>query len=72
MLERGLLDPRKLHGTDRKRSRDEMDLFGRCRVFARFLSPEQHGDLVNSLTEEQRLRKRIQLLQVGPTALKAP
>lgn len=65
VLERGLLDPRKLNGTDQRRSKDEAELFARCRVFARLLAPEQHSELVAALTEEQRLRKRIQLLQVG-------
>ncbi|CAI7853814.1 unnamed protein product [Closterium sp. NIES-54] len=51
-------------GGERRRSKEEREMFLRCRVFARFLSSEEHEGLVQSLTQAQRLRDRVAVLQV--------
>ncbi|CAI7849787.1 unnamed protein product [Closterium sp. NIES-54] len=51
-------------GGERRRSKEEREMFLRCRVFARFLSAEEHEGLVQSLTQAQRLRDRVAVLQV--------
>ncbi|CAI5502921.1 unnamed protein product, partial [Closterium sp. Naga37s-1] len=48
---------------ERRRSKEEREMFLRCRVFARFLSAEEHEGLVQSLTQAQRLRDRVAVLQ---------
>ncbi|CAI5984036.1 unnamed protein product [Closterium sp. NIES-65] len=50
-------------GGERRRSKEEREMFLRCRVFARFLSAEEHEGLVQSLTQAQRLRDRVAVLQ---------
>ncbi|CAI5940806.1 unnamed protein product [Closterium sp. NIES-65] len=56
-------------GGERRRSKEEREMFLRCRVFARFLSAEEHEGLeheglVQSLMQAQRLRDRVVVLQV--------
>ncbi|CAI5981516.1 unnamed protein product [Closterium sp. NIES-64] len=56
-------------GGERRRSKEEREMFLRCRVFARFLSAEEHEGLVQSLTQAQRLRDRVAVLQVRAACL---
>ncbi|CAI5484223.1 unnamed protein product [Closterium sp. Yama58-4] len=50
-------------GGERRRSKEEREMFLRCRVFARFLSAEEHEGLVQSLTQAEKLRDRVAVLQ---------
>ena len=63
ILERGLLNVKKQQALEKKRSREENDLRGRMRVFARFQSPEEHEALVQGLLREQSLRGRMRELK---------
>uniref|UniRef100_A0A7S2H024 Transcriptional adapter n=1 Tax=Octactis speculum TaxID=3111310 RepID=A0A7S2H024_9STRA len=63
VTERGLLDYKKQQNCDRRRPKDERDLIGRMRLFARFHSAEEHENFLQGLLTAKRLRKRIQQLQ---------
>lgn len=58
ILERGLL-----HKKEKKRTKEEMEIVNTMKVFARFHSQEAHEAFVQGLINEQKLRKRIELLQ---------
>ena len=58
ILERGLLERK-----EKKRSKEEREVYNNMRVFARFHSAEEHEAFIQGLLNEQRLRKRIEQLQ---------
>lgn len=64
ILERGLLNVKRQQALDRKRSKEERELYNRCRVFMRYHSMEEHEALVNGLIAERKLCQRIEELQV--------
>jgi transcriptional adapter 2-alpha len=59
ILERGLLFPK-----EKKRSREEKEAHNALKVFSRFHSAEEHDQFVKGLVNEQRIRRRIEQLQV--------
>jgi len=59
VLERGLLEHKRLQAVERRRPKEERELYDSLRPFARFASPAEHEDLVRGLILENRLRKRI-------------
>jgi len=59
IVSRGLL-----YKKDRKRTREEKEVYNNMRVFARFHSEEEHEALVQGLLNERRLRQRIEQLQI--------
>ncbi|KAJ1635715.1 hypothetical protein T492DRAFT_964313 [Pavlovales sp. CCMP2436] len=63
VLERGLLDFRKLQAADRRRGREERELWAALRPFARLHTAAEHALFVRSLLSELRLRRRIAQLQ---------
>eukprot|EP00854_Cymbomonas_tetramitiformis_P000618 gene618-1044_t len=63
ILERGLLNVKRLQAQERKRSKEERDLYNRFAVFARFQSQAEHEALLEGLVAEQRLRMRIEELK---------
>lgn len=63
VIERGLLDYKRLLSMERKRPREEREVYEAFRPFARFNTPAEHEDLVRGIILEQRLRKRIAQLQ---------
>lgn len=63
IIERGLLDYKRLLAIERRRPRDEREVYDAFRPFARFSTPQEHEDLVRGIILEQRLRKRIAQLQ---------
>ena len=63
IIERGLLDYKRLLAIERRRPRDEREVYDAFRPFARFSTPQEHEDLVRGVILEQRLRKRIAQLQ---------
>jgi len=64
ILERGLLNVKRQQALDRKSSKEEKELYNRCRVFMRYHTMEEHEALVNGLIAERKLRQRIEELQV--------
>ena len=65
VLERGLLDYKKHQAIERRRPKEERDLYNRLKCFARFHTPEEHEEFVQGLIKEMRLRQRIEKLQVS-------
>ncbi|GAQ80026.1 histone acetyltransferase complex component [Klebsormidium nitens] len=63
ILERGLLNLKKQQALDRKRTREERELYNRARVFARFTTQEEIDELVSGLLAERRIRDRIDELK---------
>jgi transcriptional adapter 2-alpha len=59
IVDRGLLFPR-----EKKRTKEERDVFNSVKVFARFHSADEHEAFVKGLVNEQRLRRRIEQLQM--------
>merc|ERR1711865_1201710 len=59
ILERGLLDFKRLQAFERKRSKEEREITQQMRPLARFHSQEHHEQFVNGLIEEMRIRKKI-------------
>ncbi|XP_042373362.1 transcriptional adapter ADA2-like [Zingiber officinale] len=60
ILERNLLYPNQL---EKEISNEDKDIYNSFKVFMRFLSQEEHEDLVKSVIEERKIRRRIQELQ---------
>lgn len=60
ILERDLLYSRPL---DKMLSKEEKELYQRCRVFMRYHSQEEHNALLDGLNLQRRLRQRIEELQ---------
>ncbi|KAJ8478125.1 hypothetical protein OPV22_021852 [Ensete ventricosum] len=60
ILERNLLYPNPL---EKELSSEDRELYNRFKVFMRFLSQEEHENLVKSVMEERKIRRRIQELQ---------
>ena len=58
ILERGLLERK-----EKKRGKEEREIWNNMRVFARFHSAEEHEQFVQGLVNEARLRRRIERLQ---------
>ncbi|KAJ4980768.1 hypothetical protein NE237_031605 [Protea cynaroides] len=65
ILERNLLYPNPL---EKELSPEERDIYQRYKVFMRFLSKEEHEELIRTIIEEHRIRKRIQDLQEARAA----
>ena len=63
VLERGLLDYKKHQAVERRRQKDEREIYNRLKCFARFHSPEEHEQFVQGIIKEMRLRQRIAKLQ---------
>lgn len=61
--ERGMLEYRKNQAAERKRPREERDLYNKSKVFARMQTAEDYEIFVGGLINEMRLRKRIAELQ---------
>lgn len=64
ILERGLLNVKRQQALDKKRSKEERELYQRSRVFMRYHSMEEHEALLMGLNTERKLRQRIEELQV--------
>jgi transcriptional adapter 2-alpha len=54
IIERGLLDYKRLLSAERRRPREEREIYDAFRPFARFLSPKEHEDLVRGIILEHR------------------
>jgi len=60
ILERDLLEYKKM---ERKRNKEDKDIYDKTRVFARTISKHEFEEFLNGLLEERRLRKRIKELK---------
>ncbi|KAI9142364.1 hypothetical protein BKA69DRAFT_1027557, partial [Paraphysoderma sedebokerense] len=63
IFERGLLEYKKIQAMDKKRTKDERELYNRMRVFARMQTAEDFETLMDGLVNEIRLREKITQLQ---------
>ncbi len=54
VIERGLLDYKRLLAVERRRPKEEREIYDAFRPFARFLSPKEHEDLVRGVILEHR------------------
>ena len=57
ILERGLLDYKKQQAIDRRRPKDEREVYQQMRMFARFHTAEEHEEFVQ-VRERERERER--------------
>ncbi|KAJ9052435.1 Transcriptional adapter ada2, variant 3 [Entomophthora muscae] len=63
LTERGIVDYKKNQAADKKRSREEKEIFTKYKVFARLHTAEDHTDLIKGLLKEQELKTTIAKLQ---------
>lgn len=63
IFDRGLMDYRRISAMERKRAKEEKDLIQRYKPFAKFQTAEDFELLIDGLTYEQTLRKKIAELQ---------
>ncbi|KAI9256464.1 hypothetical protein BDA99DRAFT_516449 [Phascolomyces articulosus] len=74
VFERGWLDFKKQQALERKRQKEERELYNRTRVFCRLQTPSDYETMVQGLVREQQLRDQIAILQewrkAGLTSLK--
>ena len=59
VIERGLLDLKKIQRQERKRSKEEREIINAMKPFARFSEKKEHERRVNSLLKEYQLRVLI-------------
>ncbi|KAL0076687.1 Homeodomain-like DNA binding domain-containing transcription factor [Phycomyces blakesleeanus] len=63
IFERGWLDFKKQQALERKRQKEEREIYQKTRVFCRLQTPEDYEMFVQGLVKEQQLRDRIATLQ---------
>ena len=63
VLDRGLLNVRKQQMVEKKRPKEDKEVWAAMRVFSRFQSASDHEALVDGICKEQRLRQRIEELK---------
>lgn len=63
VIERGLLDFKKVQATERRRAKEEREVYNQFRPFARFLSADEHEHLIQGIILEQQLQRRVEQLQ---------
>ena len=63
VTERGLLNVKEQQAIERRHSKEDLEVAGRLRVFSRYMSKEDHEQLVNGMMYEQHLRQRIEELK---------
>ncbi|KAL7419684.1 Transcriptional adapter ada2 [Cryptotrichosporon argae] len=63
IFDRGLTEYKKIQALERKRPKDEKELIGRYKVFAKLQTAQDFEVLVEGLIYEQQLRRRIAELQ---------
>ncbi|KAG6549158.1 hypothetical protein Mapa_009384 [Marchantia paleacea] len=63
IIERGLINLKKQAAFDRRRTKDEKELYLRTRVFLRYHTNEEHDELLAGLCAERKIRQRIEELQ---------
>ena len=64
VIENGLLDVKKQHQLDRKRPKEEREIYSQMKCFMRFCKDQEFQDLVEGLIEEKALRQRLEELKM--------
>ncbi|CAG9478944.1 unnamed protein product [Plasmodium vivax] len=67
VIERGLLDTKSQMQRDKKRTKEEKELYTALKPLSRFHSPQHHEYFIQLLLEEQKLRQRLTKLQEWKT-----
>jgi len=62
-LERGICDWKKTSNMEKKRSKEERDMYTKYRCFTRFMPQNKFDELVDGIISERRIRKRIEQLK---------
>lgn len=63
VLERGLHDLKKQQALERKRTKEEREMYNKMRKFLQLMSNEDFEQFIKNLVIEKQLKERIQLLQ---------
>lgn len=63
VIERGLLDMKKMQKYERKKSKEEREIINQMKIFARFNTEEGHHKLVTTLLKERLLKETIEQLK---------
>jgi len=63
VIDRGILDVKKIQKCERKKTQEEKDIINSMKVFARFNNKEDHERLVQNLIKERQLREVIEQLK---------
>jgi hypothetical protein len=63
IFERNFVDFRRIQSIEKKRPREEKELYQKYRVFAKMQTAQDFEDFMDGLTNELRLRQQIQSLQ---------
>ena len=61
--ERDFVDFRKIQGIEKRRTKEEKELYQKYRVFAKMQTEEDFENLMEGLVQEQKLTARISRLQ---------
>ena len=59
VISRNLLDLREQANLEKKRTKEEKEIYNMMKVFARFNSQEDHEKLVQGIIRERQIRQRI-------------
>lgn len=59
VIDRGLVDLRRLQQADKKRSKEDRELIGRLKMFSRMVSPEEADALVEGILTQRKLKRQI-------------
>lgn len=60
VIERGILDFKKIQKCERKKTKEEREIINSMKIFSRFNTLEEHDRIVNSLIKERLLREVIE------------
>jgi transcriptional adapter 2-alpha len=63
VINRGLLDLKRTHKFERKRSKEEREIINSMKIFARFNTEEEHQRIVGNLIRERMLREVIEQMK---------
>lgn len=63
LFENKIMDYRKLASIDKKRSKEERDLFNKLKAYARIMSPQDFEEFQKDMLKELQIRNRISQLQ---------
>ena len=63
VIERQLLDIKKQQNLERKRGKEEREIYNHLKVFMRFCTPEEYHKLVEALVGERELKMRVEELK---------
>jgi len=62
VIDWGLLNVKKQQALERKRSKEEKDIYNHLKIFSRFSTPTAHQEFVENVIRERRMRELIQEL----------